>query len=142
MSVALHLEVEHCEFSQSTLACQLVLSLCRPCQGYCILKFHGCNSLPVTGDIFSNCSDPLILTFFQIPFPQCSLSLRCRGCVVNVSVGALHPQTVSSLHFDQSDFYDGLCLLQKETSLMRGESYTYLLILRISIGMQLAIKLI
>ena len=36
----------------------------------------------------------LILRFFQVPFPQCSLSLRCRGCVVDVSAGAGHPQLV------------------------------------------------
>lgn len=47
-------------------------------------------------------------------------SLRCRGCVVGISVGALRSMVSCSLHFEQL-WSPRLSLLQKGASLVRGD---------------------
>ena len=48
------------------------------------------------------------------PLPQCSPSLSCNGCAVDVSTGARHPMIDCSLHFDQLWFSIMLFLCCKE----------------------------
>lgn len=64
---------------------------------------------------------PLALTIFPFPLLQCSLSLRCGGCRVDMKTEPGLPVFIHSLHFDQ--FYQSL---KKNDSLMKGESYTSL----------------
>ena len=51
---------------------------------------------------------------------QCSLSLGCRSCFVDIVIKTgLHNSTLWLVGV----FFSGLCLLQREVFLMRGEDY-------------------
>lgn len=52
------------------------------------------------GAVLHQTSVPQVLTPSVIPLPQCSLSLMCSDCTVDVSSGVGHPMVRCSLHFD------------------------------------------
>lgn len=60
--------------------------------------------------------------------PQIFLSHRCRSCAVGMSIRAIHPIVCCPWILVNVVFCNGLHLLQKEASLMNGESYIYLFI--------------
>jgi hypothetical protein len=64
----------------------------------------------------------LALTIFFSLLLRCSLRFTCRGCFVDIPFGAGNSRVNYSLHFDHVTFYIGLCLLQKDASLLRGRT--------------------
>lgn len=56
----------------------------------CPRRYH------LTTDILAGPLDNL-----SFPSLQCSPSLGCRGCIVDISFGDGHPTVCCSLHFDQ-----------------------------------------
>lgn len=67
--------------------------------------------------------DSLALIIIPLFFPQLSLCLLCRTCVVHVSVGS---QFYNSTIRSAVVFCNNFLVLQKEGSLMRGEDYAYM----------------
>lgn len=67
-------------------------------------------------------SGPLALRMFLSHLLWGSLNLRCRDCVLHASLTAKHPHSLCI--WPVRALYIGL--VQKEASLMRGKSYSYL----------------
>lgn len=59
---------------------------------------------------------PLVLKIFARPLLQCSLSLKCRDCIVDVLTGDVHLALICSPWFAQLWFQSWSQLLQKEAS--------------------------
>lgn len=88
------------KFPQSTLECQLVLSLCRSYLGNHIVELswvqHACHVLKTLSS--SKHQGPLTLTIL----PLCSAispSPRCKDCIADVSVRAGQHSSTHPLHF-------------------------------------------
>ena len=47
---------------------------------------------------------PLDLIIFPCLLPRCSVSFRCKSCIVEVSFGPGNPMATCFLHFDQLYF--------------------------------------
>lgn len=101
---------------------QLVLSFPRSYLGCILLRFPGHTQKTLS---FSK-PNSVAYTIFLLLLCRCFLSLRYRGCVVDVSDRAGHPTFDCSLCFKKvMAFCDALCMLQKKACLMES-SYSYL----------------
>lgn len=69
---------------------------------------------------------PPVLKIFLSLFPWCSLSLVCKTFTVELPTGASFPRLTDSVFWPIVDLFRLLHILQKEVSLMRDGSYTYL----------------
>lgn len=112
-------------FPLCNLACQLVLSLNK---SYC-WNFMGMASLSFPGDAISQ-----KLFWSSGSSNPCSLFfMMCRrGCVIDVPTEVGYPSYLFSAFWLIVAFCNGLCLLQKRTSLVSTETYTYIWVLYIS----------
>ena len=84
----------------------------------CWWDFKGIASEITRAHSLSTLPDTMAPTVFSLLLPQYILSLRCRSCVVNVSMGM---ESHSSDFLLVVVFCTGLHLLQREVSLVRSE---------------------
>lgn len=89
-----------------------------------LLDFLGVASLP---SLEGRNIQSLTLKTFPSPILQCSLGLRCRSCIVDVTIGTGLPQSVFPSIFSQ--FFISVLVstdYTKEGTLMGGESVAFL----------------
>lgn len=83
-----------------------------------LLRVHGCIS---RRHYLSSCSHPGPLKIFPPSLWWCSLSLRCRSCIVGVSLGVGYHTNTYSLYFDHLNLYNSLHLWKNKAFVMRSD---------------------
>lgn len=86
--------------------------LCHPCSDNMLIRLHSWDFSEVSWRY--NLTANFRLFQFLFPLPKWSPSLRSRGCVVNVSVGARHPKLTGFLHFDFFFFFATVFICSKK----------------------------
>lgn len=108
LTVVLCLEAGPHEASIGVVIVQVLIK-----QLYCC-GIIGIASLPFLGGTLSNGPlGPQIPVAF-LPLLQCSLNLRSRSCVVDISSEAGHPTSCYSLHFEQLLVFCNVIICHKE----------------------------
>lgn len=121
--VHFHLGFRSCGVSLCTLTCQLELSSCWSYLGSPNpWDFMGAFLCHAQQTLYIN-MHPCFLAFkFFVPFlSQCLLSLKYRGCVIDLTIGVRHPT-----FWPLISPCNHLHMMENEGSWLMGERYTYL----------------